>query len=111
MPCTFRVRPLVEFASVVAKPRAGGRAVLSREEAWWQAEDLLTEFPVLYPNEKLFRAALLGMAAYKFPWYDAHIWAYGEHYGLPELLSENFEYGRRYGIVRARNPFLAPALA
>jgi len=51
------------------------------------------------------------MAAYKFPWYDAHIWAHAEHYGLPELLSEDFYYGRRYGTVRARNPFLAPALA
>jgi hypothetical protein len=71
---------LVEFASVVAKPRAGGRAVLSWEEAWWQGEDLLTEFPVLYPNEKLFRAALLGMAAYKFPWYDAYIRPYAEHH-------------------------------
>jgi predicted nucleic acid-binding protein len=102
---------LVEFVNVVTKPPAGGRAVLSREEAWRQAEDLLTEFPVLYPNEKVFRTALLGMAAYKFLWYGAHIWAYAEHYGLPELLSEDFEHGRRYGTVRARNPFLAPALA
>src|ERR1700733_12393144 len=52
-----------------------------------------------------------GMAAYKFPWYDADIWAYAEHYGLSELLSEDVEHGRKSGTVRARNPFLASALA
>jgi predicted nucleic acid-binding protein len=97
---------LVEFVNVVTKPRAGGPSVLTREEAWRQAEDLLTEFPVLYPNEKVFRTAMFGMAAYKFAWYDAHLWAYAEHYGLPEILSEDFEHGRRYGTVRIRNPFL-----
>ena len=54
--------------------------------------------------------ALLGKAAYGFPWYDAHLWAYAEHYGLPELLSEDFEHGRRYGTVRVRNPFLDAGL-
>ncbi len=97
---------LVEFVNVVTKPRRGGPPVLDREEAWRQAEDLLTEFPVLYPNEKVFRIAMLGMAAYRFPWYDARLWAYAEHYGLPEILSEDFEHGRRYGTVRVRNPFL-----
>jgi len=102
---------LVEFVNVVTKPRAGGASVLSREEAWRQAEDLLSEFPVLYPNEKVFRTAMLGMAAYRFSWYDAHLWAYAEHYGLPEILSEDFEHGRRYGTVRVRNPFVALGLA
>jgi len=101
---------LVEFVNAVTKPRAGGRSLLSLEEAWRQAEDLLNEFPVLYPNEKVFRIAMLGMAAYRFPWYDAHLWAYAEHYGLAELLSEDFEHGRRYGSVRVRNPFLAAGL-
>jgi hypothetical protein len=32
------------------------------------------------------------------------------HYELPELLSEHFEHGRRYGTVRVRNPFLSPDL-
>lgn len=101
---------LVEFVNAVTKPRAGGRSLLNLEETWRQAEDLLNEFPVLYPNEKVFRIALLGMAAYRFSWYDAHLWAYAEHYGLPELLSEDFEHGRKYGTVRVRNPFLTPGL-
>jgi hypothetical protein len=40
------------------------------------------------------------------PWYDAPLWAYAEHYGLAEILSEDFEHGRRYGTVRVRNPFV-----
>jgi predicted nucleic acid-binding protein len=102
---------LIEFVNAVTKPRAGGRSLLSREETLRQAEDLLNEFPVLYPNEKVFRIAMLGMAGYKLPWYDAHLWAYAEHYGISELLSEDFEHGRRYGTVRVRNPFLAAGLA
>ncbi|MGB7602445.1 MAG: PIN domain-containing protein [Candidatus Sulfotelmatobacter sp.] len=101
---------LMEFVSAVIKPRTGG-SLLTREEAWRQAEDFLDEFAVLYPNESVFRIALLGMAAYKFSWYDAHLWAYAEHYGLPEILSEDFEHGRIYGRVRVRNPFVERGLA
>jgi hypothetical protein len=39
--------------------------------------------------------------------YDAHMWAYAEHYGLSELYSEDFEHNRLYGSVRAVNPFVA----
>lgn len=97
---------LIEFVNSVTKGPACGRSILPREEAWRQAEDLLNEFPVLYPNESVFRTALLGMAAYRLPCYDAHLWAYAEHYGLPEILSEDFEHGRWYGTVRVRNPFV-----
>ena len=86
-------------------------SVLAREEAWDQAEDFLTEFPILHPNEAVFREALRGMATYRLPWYDAHLWAYAEHYGLAEILSEDFEHGRRYGTVRVRNPFVDLGLA
>jgi predicted nucleic acid-binding protein len=34
------------------------------------------------------------------------MWAYAEHYGLDEILSEDFQHDRRYGTVRAVNPFL-----
>lgn len=102
---------LVEFVNAVTKGRTGGRSLLPLEEAWRQAEDLLNEFPVLYPNEPVFRTALLGMAAYRLPCYDAHLWAYAEHFGLPEILSEDFEHGRFYGTVRVRNPFVELGLA
>jgi predicted nucleic acid-binding protein len=101
---------MVEFVNAVTRPRTAG-PFLTREEAWRQAEDFLNEFQILYPNEKVFRTAMLGMAAYKLPWFDAHLWAYAEHYGLAEILSEDFEHGRIYGTVRVRNPFLAGSLA
>ncbi len=98
---------LVEFVNAVKKPRARG-PLLTRAQAWREVEDLLNIFTVLYPNESVFRIAMMGMAAYGFSWYDANLWAYAEHYAMPELLSEDFEHGRTYGNVRVRNPFLAP---
>jgi predicted nucleic acid-binding protein len=97
---------LVEFVSVVTRVWPDGRSILPREEAWRQAEDLMAEFPVLYPNAHVVRTAVRGMAAYQLSWFDAHLWAYAEHYGLPEIISEDFEHGRLYGSVRVRNPFL-----
>ena len=66
---------------------------------------MLAEFPILYPNEAVVRTALRGAAAYGLSWFDAHIWAYAEVYGLGELLSEDFQHRRMYGTVRVRNPF------
>lgn len=99
---------LVEFVSSVTRSRGRDAALMRLEDATRQAELFMDEFPVLYPNESVFRMALLGKAAYGLPWYDAHLWAYAEHYGLPEILSEDFEHGRRYGTVRVTNPFLSP---
>ena len=67
---------------------------------------MLTVFEILYPNEAVVRTALRGAALYQLPWYDAHLWAYAEHYGLSEIVSENLAHGRRYGTVRIVNPFL-----
>jgi predicted nucleic acid-binding protein len=80
-------------------------ALLTAETARREAEEMLTLFQVLYPTEALVRTALRGAAAYQLAWYDAHLWAYAEHYGLPELLSEDFQHDRIYGTVRAVNPF------
>lgn len=76
------------------------------EDARREAEELLGQFEILYPNEMVFRTALRGQAAYGLSWFDAHLWAYADHYGLEEILSEDFEHGRRYGTVRVSNPFL-----
>jgi predicted nucleic acid-binding protein len=43
---------------------------------------------------------------HQLAWYDAHLWAYAEHYGLSEIISENFAHGRRYGTVKIVNPFI-----
>jgi len=102
---------MVEFVNVVTRKRGGRDSLLPPEEAWRQAEEYLISFPILYPNESVLRKALLGMAAYKFAWYNAHLWAYAEHYGISEILSEDFEHGRWYGTVRVRNPFVELGLA
>jgi predicted nucleic acid-binding protein len=75
------------------------------DDARREAEELLSQFTVLYPNEALVRTAIRGMATYGLSWFDAHLWAYAEHYGLEELWSEDFQHERRYGTVRVVNPF------
>jgi len=97
---------LVEFMAVVTRVRLGNGFILSPDDARRETEEYLTQFTVLYPNEALFRTALRGTAAYHLSWFDAHLWAYAEHYGLSELISEDFEHGRMYGSVKIRNPFL-----
>jgi predicted nucleic acid-binding protein len=108
----FRIahQSLVEFVNSAIRSR-GGPSLMTPEDATRQAELLMAEFPILYPNDQLFRAALLGMAAYRLSWFDAHLWAYAEHYGIAEILSEDFEHGRMYGRVRVRNPFVEAGLA
>ena len=91
---------LLEFVAVVTRVRAGSRSLLAPDEARRETEELMAQFPVLFPNAALVRTALQGAAAYQLSWFDAHLWAYAEHYGLEEI-----EHGRLYGSVRIRNPF------
>ncbi|MFZ0308780.1 MAG: PIN domain-containing protein [Candidatus Sulfotelmatobacter sp.] len=102
---------LAEFVNSVTRLRGREAPIMGLADATRQAELFMAQFPVLYPNEAVFRMALLGKAAYGLPWYDAHLWAYAQHFGLPEILSEDFEHGRRYGTVRIRNPFVERGLA
>jgi predicted nucleic acid-binding protein len=97
---------VVEFFAAVTKPTKKGPPLLSRDEALRETEELLEVFTVLYPTEEVLRTALRGAAQYQLSWFDAHLWAYAEVYGLPTLVSEDFQHGRRYGSVVARNPFL-----
>ena len=39
-------------------------------------------------------------------WFDAHLWSYAEHYGLPEIFTEDLQHDRLYGTVRVVNPFI-----
>lgn len=98
---------VVEFVAVVTRPLAGKAPLLSVEEAHREAEDLLAQFPVIYPTEATLRTALRGAALYKLSWFDAHLWAYADERGLDPIWSEDFEDGRLYGRVRVCNPFHA----
>ena len=96
---------IVEFVAVVTRPFDKSRSLLSPDDARREAEELLNQFVVLYPNEAIVRTALRGAAAYQLSWFDAHLWAYAEHFGMSELLSEDFQHERMYGSVRAVDPF------
>ena len=96
---------ILEFVAAVTRPLPDKTSLLSRDEAIREAEELLTQLDVLYPTAEVVRLALRGMAAYQLPWFDAHMWAVAEHFGLDVLLSEDFQDGRQYGTVRVTNPF------
>ncbi|MGH8296237.1 MAG: PIN domain-containing protein [Steroidobacteraceae bacterium] len=95
---------LVEFVAAVTRPIGGKAPLLSAHEAHREVEDLLMQFPVIYPTETTFRTALRGAALYKLSWFDAHLWAYADERGLDPIWSEDFEDGRLYGRVRVCNP-------
>jgi predicted nucleic acid-binding protein len=97
---------VLEFMAVVTRLKIGSQSLLSLAEATRETEELLDQFRILYPNAAVVRTALRAMTAYQLSWFDAHLWAYAEFHGLVELVSEDFEHGRLYGTVRARNPFL-----
>jgi predicted nucleic acid-binding protein len=96
---------IVEFVAAVTRIDKDGGSLLSPQEAWREAEEMLSQFEILYPNEEVLRTAIRGAATYQLSWFDAHLWAYAEVFSLPEILSEDFEGGRQYGTVRVVNPF------
>jgi predicted nucleic acid-binding protein len=100
---------VVEFYAAVSRPLPGGGALLEPADAWRETEELLSQFDILYPVDAQVRTALRGVAAYQLSWFDAHLWAYAEHYGLEEILSEDFQDDRLYGTVRIVNPFASPS--
>lgn len=107
---TLRVphQAIVEFVAATTRPLSpGGRSLLTPAEARREAEEILVTFPILYPSEEVVRNALRSAALYQLSWFDAHLLAYAETFGVPEILSEDFEHGRIYGSVRIVNPFLA----
>jgi predicted nucleic acid-binding protein len=96
---------VVEFVAAVTRPLPEGGPLLSPEDARREAEELLAQFVILYPNEAVVRTAIRGWALYQLGWFDAHLWAHAEAYGLAQLISEDFQHDRLYGTVRAVNPF------
>ena len=92
---------IVEFYAAVRR-----RSLLSPHEATDEIEELMLQFDVLYPDENVVRAALRAAAAYQLSWFDAHIWAYADVYGLSEIISEDFQHNRFYGGIRAVDPFI-----
>lgn len=100
---------IVEFVPAVSRRLDDDTSLLDPGEARREAEELLTQFDVLYPDEEVVRLAVRGASAYQLSWFDAHMWAYAERFGLDTLVSEDFAHGRLYGTVQAFDPFLAAA--
>jgi predicted nucleic acid-binding protein len=97
---------LIEFIAATTKPLTrGGTSILEPADARREMEEMLVQFEVLYPDEELVRIAIRGAATYGLSWFDAHLWAYAERFGLDTLWSEDFEHGRLYGRVRTKDPF------
>jgi predicted nucleic acid-binding protein len=103
---TIRVphQAIVEFVAATTRVIQGHR-LLTQTDALREAEEFLRQFEVLYPNEAILRHAVRACAAYQLSWFDSHLWAYAEHYGLEEILSEDLQHDRLYGAVRVVNPF------
>ena len=97
---------VVEFIAAATRP-IRGHVILQLADALREAEEFLRQFHVLYPNEAILRHAMRGCAAYQLSWFDAHMWAYAEYYGLPEIITEDLEHDRLYGTVRIVDPFRA----
>lgn len=98
---------IVEFVAAVTRPLRTGGPLLRPDEGRREAEEMLEQFVILYPDEALVRTALRGAATYQLSWFDAHLWAYAETFGLERIVSEDFQHGRLYGRVEAFDPFAA----
>ncbi len=96
---------IIEFVASTTRGAPGNR-ILEFADARREAEELMAQLPIIYPDESVLRMALRGAGAYGLSWFDAHIWAYAEVHGIRELFSEDFQHGRMYGTVTAQNPFL-----
>jgi len=98
---------LVEFVAAVTRPLRADpdSSLLSPEEATWEMEELMRQFPILYPNADQVLLAVRGWQAYGMSWFDAHLWSMAEYFGLERIYSEDFQDGRRYGRVQVVNPF------
>jgi predicted nucleic acid-binding protein len=97
---------IIEFVAATTRSR-GAAPILELNDARREAEEMLAQFEVLYPNEAVLRLALRGSAAYQLSWFDANLWAYAEHFSLDQIISEDFEHRRLYGSVAVINPFLS----
>lgn len=98
---------IIEFVAAVSRPLRGAPPLLPLDEALLEAEQLLNQFPIVYPNEAVLRTALRGCSAYRLAWFDAQMWAIAEIHGLSPLYSEDFQHDRMYGTVRVLDPFLS----
>jgi predicted nucleic acid-binding protein len=61
---------ILEFVAAVTRP-IRGHIILKQADALREAEELMKQFSVLYPNEAILRYAVRGCAAYQLNWFDS----------------------------------------
>ena len=94
---------IVEFVAAVSRPTSSGRPILPLMEPIVKRRDAeLSSRLCIRTRPVRWLCAAHGS---QLGWFDAHLWAYAEHFGLAELWSEDFQHDRLYGTVRAVNPF------
>lgn len=96
---------VLEFVAATTRLQRDGTTILDPAVARLEAEDLLRQFQVIYPDDRVVRTALQGMAAYHLSLWDAHMWACAEVHELGILYSEDFQHERWYGGVLVLDPF------
>lgn len=108
---TIRIahQAVLEFVAATTRRQGDGSTILEPDVARLEAEDLLRQFEVIHPDDRVVRAALQGMAAYGLSLWDAHMWAVAEIHELGVLYSEDFAHERWYGGVVVVDPFRGEA--
>lgn len=96
---------IVEFVAATTRVLPDGQPLLQPATALLEAEDLMRQLPIIYPDDRVVRVAFRGVALYGLSWFDAHLWAFAEVHGLSVLYSEDFQHERWYGTVRVIDPF------
>jgi predicted nucleic acid-binding protein len=105
--CRIPHQAIIEFYAAATRPLPGLAAgLMTSAQAREEVETLLLISPILYPTENILRLALYGVATFGLSWFDAHLWAYAEHYRCTTLYSEDFQQDRYYGSVKIVNPFV-----
>jgi predicted nucleic acid-binding protein len=96
---------LVEFVAATTRRRGPSGPILELPAALAAVEEFLLAYEILYPTDVVVRSATVGAVVHRLPWYDAHLWAYADAYGINEILTEDTPSRPRCGTVLYTNPF------
>lgn len=102
------LQAVLEMVAYLTQPQPelpDGRSLLTPAEAYREADELMRQLRVVLPNEDTARLAMRTAGTYGLSWWQANLLACAEHYGIPTVLSEDFEHERHYGPVRTFDPF------
>lgn len=94
---------LVEFCAVALHKLT---EVLTPEQVEERVERYAKIFPLLPTTLPVVQEGLRGLRMYSLSFWDAQIWAVARMYGIPIILSEDFNPGATIEEVHFENPFI-----